>query len=246
MVCALAASAQQAEKKPTPPIDSAQGKPTKQDDKQPQIKLNMLHVCTPGEEEKQLLGMALAKVPHSVAFVQDFELTRGVTTTNDAKLARYLRLRRELPEEAFFSSALYSLSTDPDATSETLVLKTRDAKDFVSISMDDSVSAGAAPASSLLDVDTPPSRIRLERAGKSSVVLARCDSGGQDAYEPLFKQAADLMSQWRKSLGLRGAFQSDIAWLTGSTKSPSTKKNIAKPPSFSVPKSSDNKSTTPK
>ena len=43
------------------------------------------------------------------------------------------------------------------------------------------------------------------------------EGADQTAYEPLFRQASDIMAQYRQALGLRGAFRSDIAWLTGAS-----------------------------
>ena len=56
---------------------------------------------------------------------------------------------------------------------ETLVLHVRDPKDLIQISMEDSASA-IGNAAAMVAANTPASRIRLERFGKSSVALARC------------------------------------------------------------------------
>ena len=79
--------------------------------------------------------------------------------------------------------------------------------------MEDRVSAGAATPLALLQVDTPTSRVRIERLNKGSAVLTRCPDVDQSAYEPVFHQASDIMAQYRAALGLRNAFRSDIAWL---------------------------------
>jgi len=208
--------AQQPEKPPST-AETQRSDAQKKDDN-PQIRMNVLHVCSPGEAEKQALSAAMAKVPHTVNFNQDFELTRGVATMKDAKPARYLRLRRELTGEGTFANVLYSLSTDNEVTTETLVLKTRDQKELVSVSFDVSVTAASSAPESLLMVDSPPTRIRVERPGKNAVVLARCERGGQEAYDPLFHQASGLMSQLRSALGLRGVFKNDIAWLNANEK----------------------------
>jgi hypothetical protein len=63
--------------------------------------------------------------------------------------------------------------------------------------------------------------VRIERLGKSSVVLARCEGADQNAYEPLFQRASELMTQYRRALGLRTTFHSDIAWLGGGRKNTS-------------------------
>ena len=56
---------------------------------------------------------------------------------------------------------------------------------------------------------SPAERIKLERYGKSSVVLARCGGIGeapvpdQSRYEPLFAAAASVLSSYRGLLGAR-------------------------------------------
>jgi hypothetical protein len=40
----------------------------------------------------------------------------------------------------------------------------------------------------------------------------------QSAYEPVFRQASEIMAQYRAALGLRSAFRSDIAWLNADAK----------------------------
>jgi len=130
LVCVMTtiSLAQQPEKLPSN-AETQKQDALKKDDK-PQIRMNVLKVCSPDDAEKQVLAAALAKVPHAVNFNQDFELTRGVATLKDAKPARYLRLRRELAGENTFANVLYSLSTDNEVTTETLVLKTRDQKNW--------------------------------------------------------------------------------------------------------------------
>jgi hypothetical protein len=96
------------------------------------------------------------------------------------------------------------------------------------ISFEDQVSSGATQPSALLDTDTPISRIKLERFGKSSLVLARCEGADQSVYEPIFREASEQMGAFRKSLGLRTAFRRDMAWLTSS---PAPIKAAAKPSS---------------
>lgn len=91
---------------------------------------------------------------------------------------------------------------------ETLVLRVRDPKDLMQISIEDSASNVTSPAT-MLSTNTPVSRIKLERFGKSSIVLARCSAseGGkppdQSAYEPIFKAASSIMNRYRDGLGVR-------------------------------------------
>jgi hypothetical protein len=193
----------------------AQQQPTPQPSGQPQVKLNYLNVCGPSEEEQTEIKNALDTIPSKVAFIQDFEITRGVTTLKDAAPAKFVRLRREFSPESPFLTAQFSLSTDAASVVETLVLRTRDPKNFHEISFEDRATSGAASPQAMLTVDTPVNRIRVERLAKSSVVLARCEGADQSVYEPLFRQASNIMAQYRQALGLRGAFRSDLAWLSG-------------------------------
>lgn len=211
MLCVAGLFAQDAPKPETP-----QSAP-KQEEKKTEVRVNMLNVCTPSEAEQAEMKAALAKVPRKANFSPDFEVSRGRTTMENANAARYLRLRRELDPKTGFATAQYSISTDAEKTTETLVMKLANPKELFSISMEDRVTANA-PASSLLDVDTPVNRINLERFGKSSLVLARCEGADQSAYEPLFKDASQIFAAYRRSLGLRGAFRSDLMWLMARSK----------------------------
>ncbi len=182
---------------------------------QPQVKLNYLYVCAPTQEEQGVIKTALATVPGKPAFIPDFEISRGLATLKDAPTSKFVRLRREFSPESPFLTAQYSMSTDSTSTVETLVLRMRDPKDFHELSLQDRSSSAAASPSAMLAVDTPVNRIRVERLAKSSVVLARCENADQSGFEPMFRQASDIMAQYRQALGLRAAFRSDIAWLGG-------------------------------
>ncbi len=193
---------------PTPP--AAEGKP--------QVKVNYLNVCTPGANEEAIIKGALAAVQPKPAFSDDFEISRGRTSLKDAPDAKYVRLRRDFAAESPLLTAQYSMSTDSANTTEILVLRPRDPKDYLQVVMENRMSAGAAKPLSLLLVDTPTSRVRIERLNKSSAVLTRCPEVDQSAYEPVFHQASEIMAQYRAALGLRTAFRSDIAWLDPAAK----------------------------
>jgi hypothetical protein len=184
----------------------------------PQVRYSYLNVCNPAEPEKQELASALGKVPAQPKYSPDFELTRGHTSLENAPSARYVRLRRELASDPVFSNVQYSISTDAEKTTETLVFKVKDPKDLLLISIEDSVSATATKPGAVLNVNTPASRIRVERFGKASVVLARCDAGDQSAYEPLFTRATKMLGDYRKNLGLQGMFRGDLAWVGAAPK----------------------------
>ncbi len=206
---ALTAGAQQAPKK-----DTTQGKP--------QVRVNYLNVCTPSDEEQAVLKGVLDRISARPSFADDFEISRGRTTLKDAPSSRYVRLRRDFPAQSTWMTAQYSMATDANATIEILVLRPRDPKEFLQVEMEDSVSSAAAPPLTVLASDTPPVRMRIERLSKGAVALSRCEGADQSAYEPVFKQMANIMAQYRAALGMRTIFRSDIAWL-GGTKPEGTK-----------------------
>ena len=201
-----------------------QPSPTPAAENKPQVKVNYLNVCTPGTEEQAILKGALSAVQAKPAFSSDFEISRGRTTLKDAPDARYVRLRRDFVPESPLLTAQYSMSTDSTNTIEILVLRPRDPKEFLEVVMENRVSAGAAAPVAVLQSDTPTSRVRIERLNKSSAVLTRCQEVDQSSYEPVFRQASDIMAQYRAALGLRNAFRSDIAWLNPAPKSAPPKK----------------------
>src|SRR6476646_523998 len=207
-----AAMAQDQAQQPPTPTPGAQPTAPSPDGK-PQVKVNYLNVCTPGKDEEAVIKGALAAVQPKPAFSADFELSRGRTSLKDAPDAKYVRLRRDFAAESPLLTAQYSMSTDATNTVEILVLRPRDSKDFLQVAMEDRVSANAAKPLSLLQVDTPISRVRVERLNKSSAVLSRCEEVDQSSYEAVFHQASEIMAQYRAALGLRTAFRSDIAWL---------------------------------
>ncbi len=91
---------------------------------------------------------------------------------------------------------------------ETLVLHVRDPKDLIQVSMEDSASA-IGRRRRMVAANTPASRVRLERFGKSSIALARCTGSengpppDQSAYEPLFRSASEVLANYRVLLGVR-------------------------------------------
>ena len=188
--------------------------------KQPPIKVNVLNVCTPGSADQAILRTALAKAKEKTRFADDFEIARGQATLKDAPPSRYVRLRRDLEPQSPWETAQYSMSRDPRTTIETLVLRMRDPKEFHELSIEDQVSSDAASAAVVLSSDTPASRVRVERIGKSSVALAQCPEIDQSAYQPLFAEASEIMAHYRKEMGLRTEFRADINWLDGGLQKP--------------------------
>ena len=184
----------------------------------PEVKVHMLNVCSPSAEEQQEIAAALAHVPNRPTFSEDFEVDRGrsvldqsanpLSAVNPAaaspaekNIADFVRVRRDIGGSAIYSTVQYSFSRDSQQMVETLVFRVRDPKDLLQLSIEDSVSSVTTPAAMLASA-TPPSRIKLERFGKSSVVLARCpgtaDSpANQSAYEPLFASASSVLAGYR-------------------------------------------------
>ena len=136
--------------------------------------------------------------------------------SDEPSIATWVRLRREFSMQALFSTVQYSFSNDGKNMIETLVLHVRDPKDLVQLSIEDSASAVTSPAS-MLGAASPASRIKLERFGKSSVVLARCTGaeGGptpdQSAYESLFAGASSILTNYRTLLNARKTVPEELA-----------------------------------
>jgi hypothetical protein len=217
---------------------------------QPQVKVNMLNVCTPSAEEQKEIASALARIPKQPLFSSDFEISHGLSTLTEApnflqpgqsaevagepSVARYVRIRREFSVQALFASVQYSFSNDGHNMVETLVLHVRDPKDLIQVSMEDSASAISSPAT-MVAANTPVSRIRLERFGKSSVALARCngaESGpppDQSAYEPLFRSGSEVLANYRRLLGAGRIVPAELAQIPSPGSKPAAKNKIARP-----------------
>jgi hypothetical protein len=217
----------------------AQEQPANPPANQPQVKVNMLNVCSPSAEEQKEIAAALARVPKEPLFGADFEVSRGRSTLTDMpailaagqaghvagepSVASYVRIRREFSVQALFSSVQYSFSNDGQNMIETLVLHVRDPKDLIQVALEDSASS-VTSSEAMLGSNTPASRVRLERFGKSSVALARClgNEGGpvpdQSAYEPLFRSASEVLANYRKLLGVKTTVPEELAKISGVSK----------------------------
>jgi hypothetical protein len=185
---------------------------------QPQVKVNVLNVCTPSADEQQEMRSALGKIPQRPSFSEDFEVDRGRSVLDQnasplsfrnadsapagSTVADFVRLRRDI-NGGPYANVQYSFSRDSKQMVETLVFRVRDPKDLLQVSIEDSASS-VTSASSMLVSATPASRIKLERLGKSSVVLARCSATGegpapdQSKYEPLFASASSALADYRQ------------------------------------------------
>jgi hypothetical protein len=218
---------------------------------QPQVKVNMLNVCTPSAEEQKEIAAALARVPKQPLFGNDFEVSRGRSTLTDIpnllqpgasthfsdekSVASYVRIRREFSVQALFSSVQYSFSNDGQNMVETLVLHVRDPKDLIQVSIEDSASA-VTSSEAMLGSNSPASRVRLERFGKPSVALARCSAaeGGpapdQSAYEPLFRSASDVLTNYRGLLNVKKIVPEELANISESRQKAAAPKSKASKP----------------
>ena len=217
---------------------------------QPKVKVNMLNVCTPSAEEQKEIAAALARIPKQPLFGSDFEISHGVSTLSDSpdflkpgrnpetagepSVARYVRIRREFAVQALFASVQYSFSDDGQNMIETLVLHVRDPKDLIQVSMEDSASA-ISSVETMVGANTPASRVRLERFGKSSIALARCNGAenasppDQSVYEPLFRSASEVLANYRTLLGVKRTVSAELAQIPSPTGKASAKTKSAKP-----------------
>jgi len=195
----------------------------------------MLNVCAPSAEDQQQITSALKQIPLTTTFTQDFEIDRGrslldqgadllklgqlaqnAQMSSDPGTSDWVRVRREFPTPATFATVQYSFSKDSKNLVETLVFRVRDPKDLLLVAIEDSASA-VTSAANMLKMDTPATRIKLERFGESSIVLARCPGTegspppDQSAYEPLFHTASAIAANYRDLLGVRHTVPDELA-----------------------------------
>jgi hypothetical protein len=197
----------------------------------PEVKVHMLNVCTPPAEEQREIAAALAQVPHKPGFSEDFELDRGRSVLDQSvnplnavnasaapaekSIADFVRIRHDIGGSGTYSTVQYSFSRDKQQMVETLVLRVRDPKDLLQLSIEDSASS-VASAAAMLGSGTPASRIKLERFGKSSIVLARCaGTADQSAYEPLFGSASSILADYRGLLGAATLIPEELSRIRG-------------------------------
>ncbi len=208
----------------------------------------MLNVCTPSAAEQKEISEALGRIPTRPAFADDFEISHGRSTldqspnflqpgqnakmSDEPSVASYVRIRREFAGEGTFSNVQYSFSNDGQNMVETLVLHVRDPKELIQVSMEDSASA-IGTAESMVTANTPASRIRLERFGKSSIALARCEASDngpapdQSAYQPLFDSASHVLADYRKLLGVGRMVPAELAQIPSAWNRPAAKRKSA-------------------
>ena len=203
----------------------AQEAPSPAAQPQPKIQVNFLNTCRPAQGDLEEMGRALARVRDRPSFSADFEISRGLTTLNEAEAraagapagsgstpSTGVRIRKDFPEKAMLLDAQYSLSVEGDATSEVLALHLRDSREVLQILISDSVTGTPAQ---VVKVDTPPDRIRIERFGKSSIVLARCGAVDQSGYEPLFAAAREILEKYRVAMAVKTVVPAEFGHLAG-------------------------------
>jgi len=219
-----------------PAFAQAPPTPEKAPDKT-QVHVNYLNVCMPPPADQQVLTAVLGRIAAKPAFAVDMEISRGRSSLNPSDLvvntgqpaatqqsspvSRWVRIRRDFPDSAPLVSVQYSFSVTEKHVSETLVFHFRDAKDVMQVSINDSVDA--EDAGQVARVQTPADRIRVERFGKPSVVLARCPTGDQSTLEPIFRGATDLLNSYRRALNIAGTVPSELTRLPGGTPHPAAK-----------------------
>ncbi len=190
---------------------------------QPKIQVNFLNTCNPPQGDLEAMGRALARVKERPRFASDFEISRGVTTLTEAEAraagapegsgavpSSWVRIRKEFPEKAVLTDAQYSLSVEGNAASEALALHLRDSREVLQILISDTVAGSAAQ---VVGAQTRPDRIRIERFGKASIVLARCGGVDQSAYELLFAEAGGILEQYRAAMAVKTVVPAELAHL---------------------------------
>ena len=218
--------------------------------KTPPVKVNVLNVCTPSAEEQQEIVAALAAIPKRPAFSPDFEIDRGRSLLDpssnlilaagvvpggggETAIADFVRMRHDIGGNSQYATVQYSFSRDSKQMVETLVFRVRDAKELLQVSIEDSASA-VTSAATMLGSATPVSRIKLERFGKPSVVLARCSSMetgqpvDQSKYESLFSAATTALGTYRQLLGAKALVPEELARLKQSRPAPAGKSSTVK------------------
>jgi hypothetical protein len=211
----------------------------------PKGKVNVLNVCSPSAEEKQEISSALARIPKHPSFSPDFEVDRGRSVldpnasplaaagaaigdgsgathiSSQQAVAQFVRIRHDFPSGFTFSTVQYSFSRDSEEMVETLVFRLREPKDLLEVTIE-STASSVTTAAAMLGASTPAGRIKLERFGKSSVVLARCSGANgkpapnQSVYEPLFSSASSILTDYRELLDAKKLIPAELARIGGS------------------------------
>jgi len=158
-----------------------------------QVKVHVLNPCTPSPQEQKEIAVPLPKVPKRPIFTPDFEVARGRST---------------LDHDAIRSGGNTRMSREPATAS--------DPTHLAQLSVADNAAA-VTGAAAMLGSAIAVTRIRLERLGKRSVVLARCMASesnpppDKSAYEPLSRDGSSLMDRHRTLLQARQTVPEELA-----------------------------------
>lgn len=176
-----------------------------------QVKVHVLNVYTPSQEEQKEIAAALPQVPKQPIFTPDFEVGRGRSTQD---------------RDAIRTGRNTSMSREPATAS--------DSTDLAQVSVANNAAAVTSLAA-MLGSAIAVTRIGRERLGKRSVVLARSMASksnpppDQSAYEPLFRDSSSLMDRHRTLLQARQTVPEELANVgSASVKSnpqPATRRN---------------------
>jgi hypothetical protein len=196
----------------------------------PQVKINYLNVCTPSPDERTVLDNALSTLPSKPAFGTEFEVARGrssmpeegpgavqgsAPTGAPPPVSTWVRIRREFAVGEL-DNVQYTFSRDGKAMTETLVFRMKSPKRDQPMQVSIQNAVTAPTAAQALAAEVEPERIRIERFGGSSVVLARCPQADQKQYEPYFTRAKTVMMSYRRLLGVKATVPADLARVTTS------------------------------
>lgn len=201
------------------------------------MQLNLVNSCSPGAEEQAELAAALGRISSRPAFSPDFEVARGRTTAPEGVID-WVRVRREFRLSGSESGTMAGTAGGPEfinvqflfsagerGIDQVLVFHTRASRpgEPLQVSLEHQAGAattasaggGAGPetAAQALAAEARPNRIRLERFGKGSVVLARCAQADQSRYEPLFHLAAERFASYRAALRVRSTVMTELGAL---------------------------------
>jgi hypothetical protein len=217
----LSAAAVTAVARAQTPTTQTPAQPPAVEQKQPEVHVTYLNVCTPPDDEKKLLGDTLAHISSAPAFSPDFEISRGRTGATSGELAAklaggvlppssWVRMRHDLAS-GYYANVQYSMTRDENGIIEVLVFRVRDPKEVMQVAISDSVTV--TDPGIVLSADTPAARVKIERFGKSSVGLAHCPGADQREYEPLFLSANKVLASYRDLLGIRKTVPAEFSRL---------------------------------
>jgi hypothetical protein len=125
-------------------------------------------------------------------------------------VSTWVRIRKEFASGSL-SNVQYTFSRDDKGMAETLVfrMKSPGRNQPMMVSLQDMVAAPTAAQG--IAANSAPDRIRVERFGAGSVVLARCPQADQKEYEQYFARAKAVMTNYRRLLGVATTVPGDLA-----------------------------------